>query len=174
MTHYGRTARLPLTAMALTTTRTGTWALGIRITIASVVLGTITTVTNAIAAKGARFYKTRSLAANAVKTGRVKAGGEQVKAAREVAIGDALSIDRGAYVTDIRVLQIASRRGPAGEAAGLYEETPESIERRERLAERRRAQPGLGPPTERRPDKRTWRSTPDLARFRRLHREPPK
>ena len=105
----------------------------------------------------ARFFKTRSLAASAVRGGKIRLGGERVKAAREVSVGDALSIYREGTVTDVRVLKIPSRRGPATEAASLYEETSASIRRREAAVERRRAQPNLVPPTAGRPDKRTRR-----------------
>ena len=105
----------------------------------------------------ARFFKTRSLAAGAVRGGKIRLRGERVKAAREVCVGDALSIHRGEGVTDIRVLGIPTRRGPAAEAVSLYEETSESIQRREAASERRRAQPNLAPPTTGRPDKRTRR-----------------
>lgn len=105
----------------------------------------------------ARFFKTRSLAASAVRRGKVRVEGERVKPAREVTVGNALSIHRDETVTDIRVLRIPSRRGPAAEAAAVYEETAESIARRELAAERRRTAPRLEPPTRGRPDKRTRR-----------------
>lgn len=105
----------------------------------------------------ARFFKTRSLATHAVRSGRVRINGERAKAAREVSIGNALSIRRGDSITDVCVLKIPSRRGPAAEAADLYEETSGSIERREKGAERRRSASRFGAPTQGRPDKRTRR-----------------
>jgi len=105
----------------------------------------------------ARFFKTRSLAASAVRGGKVRLAGERVKAAREVSVGDVLAIHRGASATEVRVLGLPVRRGPAAEAAALYEETEGSIERRQVTAERRRTVPGLTPPTQGRPDKRTRR-----------------
>ena len=105
----------------------------------------------------ARFFKTRTLAANAVRSGRVRVNGERAKAAREVSIGSALSIQRGGSIVDVCVLKISSRRGPAVEAAGLYEEKTESIERRENVAERKSSVSRLGSPTQGRPDKRTRR-----------------
>ena len=111
----------------------------------------------------ARFFKTRSLAANAVRSGRVRVDGERAKAAREVSIGNALSIHRGDSITDVCVLKIPSRRGPATEAMSLYEETTGSIKRRELAAGLRRSASRFGPPTQGRPDKRTRR----LVRHRR-------
>lgn len=105
----------------------------------------------------ARLFKTRSLAANAVREGKVRLGGERVKPSREIDVDAALSIDRRAFVTNLCVLKIPIRRGPAGEAAGLYEETADSIERREQITEARRAELRFGPPTHGRPDKRTRR-----------------
>lgn len=104
----------------------------------------------------ARFYKTRSLAAAAVRGGHVRLNGERVKASREVKVGDALSIVRGLVEHDVTVLGIPVRRGPASEAARCYAETPESIARREREAAARAAA-RLEPPTPGRPDKRTRR-----------------
>ena len=105
----------------------------------------------------ARFFKTRTLAINSVRSGRVRVNGERAKASREVSIGSALSIQRGDAIVDVRVLKIPSRRGPAAEAAGLYEEKAESIERREKSTERKRSAFRFESPTQGRPDKRTRR-----------------
>lgn len=82
----------------------------------------------------ARFWKTRSLAAEAVAGGKVKLNGERVKAAKSVRVGDELSIRVGPYEYVVHVLGLAGRRGPAPEAALLYEETPQSKTAREGLA----------------------------------------
>lgn len=84
----------------------------------------------------ARFFKTRSLAADAVSGGKVKLNGERVKAAKSVRIGDELSIHVGPFEHVVRVLNLSGQRGPASVAALLYAETPESIAEREALAER--------------------------------------
>jgi ribosome-associated heat shock protein Hsp15 len=105
----------------------------------------------------ARFFKTRSLATNAVRSGRVRVDGERAKAAREVYIGNALSIRRGDSITDVCVLKIPFRRGPAAEVAGLYEETSRSIARREDASGRKRSVSRFGSPTQGRPDKKTRR-----------------
>lgn len=84
----------------------------------------------------ARFWKTRSLASEAVAGGKVKLNGERVKAAKSVRVGDELSIRVGPYEYAVRVLALAGRRGPAAEAALLYEETVQSKSAREELAAR--------------------------------------
>ena len=79
----------------------------------------------------ARFYKTRSLAADAVDGGKVQVDGERVKPAKLLKPGDALSIRSGPYTWDITVLMLSERRGPAAEAAKLYSESDESRRIRE-------------------------------------------
>ncbi|MEA2437151.1 MAG: ribosome-associated heat shock protein Hsp15 [Thermoleophilaceae bacterium] len=87
----------------------------------------------------ARLVKTRGIAAEAVKGGRVHVNGRAVKPSREIRVGDRVEISVGALRRTVVVLGMAERRGPAREAALLYEETPESIEGRERAAAERRA-----------------------------------
>jgi ribosome-associated heat shock protein Hsp15 len=102
----------------------------------------------------ARLVKTRALAAEAVKGGRVEVNGQRVKPSKEVRPGDRLEITTGPFRRTVTIAATAERRGPAKEAALLYDETAESIAARERLvAERRLAatpapQPG-GRPTKR-------------------------
>ena len=73
-----------------------------------------------------RFYKTRSLAADAVDGGKVQVNGERVKPAKLLKPGDALSIRNGPYAWDITVLILGERRGSAAEAAKLYSESDDS------------------------------------------------
>jgi ribosome-associated heat shock protein Hsp15 len=87
----------------------------------------------------ARLVKTRGIAADAVKGGRVHVNGRAVKPSGEIRVGDRVEISVGALRRTVVVLGMAERRGPAREAALLYEETPESIEGRERAAAERRA-----------------------------------
>jgi ribosome-associated heat shock protein Hsp15 len=99
----------------------------------------------------ARFFKTRALAAEAVAGGKVKVNGERVKAARAIRRDDALSIHIGPYEYVVRVRALSARRGPAPQAALLYEESePGKLARNElaiRLsAERRYAIPAKGRP----------------------------
>ena len=84
----------------------------------------------------ARFFKTRSLAAEAVAGGKVKVNGERVKAAKAVRLDDELDIHVGPYIYVVRVLVLSGRRGPAPEAALLYEESVQSKVARKALAAR--------------------------------------
>jgi ribosome-associated heat shock protein Hsp15 len=97
----------------------------------------------------ARFFKTRSLATEAVLGGRVHVNGMRVKPAKEIHVGDMVEITIDALRRTVRVAALNDRRGPASLAATLYEETEESIAARERHAlERRLARPlgaDLGP-----------------------------
>lgn len=88
----------------------------------------------------ARFFSARNLARQAVESGRVVVGGERVKPARPVRIGDELCVRIGDDERLVRVLAVSDRRGPAPVARTLYEESTESIERRERRREQRRWQ----------------------------------
>src|SRR5438874_8741260 len=101
----------------------------------------------------ARLVKTRGLAVEAVGGGRVHVNGERVKPSRDVRVGDRLEITLGQVRREVIVRGISARRGPAREAALLYEETPESVAARERQAAERRAarppQPGGPRPTKR-------------------------
>ncbi len=106
----------------------------------------------------ARFFKTRSVAAEAVRAGHVRLNGQRVKPAHAVKVGDALSVElRDESQREVSIAAIPARRGPAPEAAATYVETPESIERRRVAAEQRKLRPALAPPTSGRPDKRTRR-----------------
>ncbi len=86
----------------------------------------------------ARFFKTRTSAAEAVSGGHIHVGGERVKPARKVQAGDLLRIRRGAVEWEVVVQGVAQRRGPASEARTLYVESEASVERRTLAAETRR------------------------------------
>jgi ribosome-associated heat shock protein Hsp15 len=86
----------------------------------------------------ARLAKTRSLAADAVKGGRVAVNGQRVKPSKDVRPGDRLEVTLGQVRLAVVVRGTALRRGPASEAALLYEETDESRRERERQAAERR------------------------------------
>lgn len=105
----------------------------------------------------ARFFKTRSMAATAVRRGQVQINGERVKAARVVKCGDELRVMRGAEEFRVTVTAIPVRRGPASEARQSYEEDPEWVAIREGRAAARAAESRLIPRTPGRPDKRTRR-----------------
>ncbi len=86
----------------------------------------------------ARFYKTRSLAAEEIGKGRVEVNGQEAKPAREVKVGDTVAIRRDAVTRTVVVKGLSGVRGPAPVAQLLYEETPESVRGREHAAEQRR------------------------------------
>jgi ribosome-associated heat shock protein Hsp15 len=106
----------------------------------------------------ARFFKTRSMAADAVDRGRVRIGGEPVKPARAVKVDDKISIDNGADRWEVVVLALSDVRGPAPVARTLYSETDESVVRRERDKEARRLFPEPGSTIKGRPTKRDRRA----------------
>lgn len=86
----------------------------------------------------ARFFKTRSLAQDAIELGRVRMRGERIKPSREVRLGDLLEISRGEEKFEVWVEGLSSVRGPAKTAQTLYRETDESQVLRERAAALRR------------------------------------
>lgn len=86
----------------------------------------------------ARFYKTRSLAADEIGKGRVQVNGQDVKASREVKVGDRVRLRQGPVVREVVVCGISAVRGPAPVAQQLYEETPDSLQTREAAAQQRR------------------------------------
>jgi ribosome-associated heat shock protein Hsp15 len=86
----------------------------------------------------ARFFKTRSLAADAVEKGRVRIAGATVKPAKDVRVGDLVVIEIERVVWEIRVRGVCDVRGPAAVAQTLYAETADSQAKRAAEAERRR------------------------------------
>ena len=102
----------------------------------------------------ARFFKTRTMATDAVDSGRIKLNGDKVKPARGVKPGDRLDVDNGATEWEVVVKELSDVRRAASFAQALYEETVESVEKRARAAEDRRyfREPGAdmkGRPTKR-------------------------
>ena len=86
----------------------------------------------------ARFYKTRSLAAEAITSGKVELNGERAKPAKGVKAGDTVRIRSGVFEQVVQVKALSDKRGPASVAQTLYEETAESAAARAKLAERMR------------------------------------
>ncbi|PUE56262.1 RNA-binding protein [Limnohabitans sp. Rim8] len=86
----------------------------------------------------ARFYKTRSLACDEVTKHRVQINGQDVKPAREVKVGDTLTVRQGNITKTVQVKGISAARGSAPVAQLLYEETAESMALRAKLAEQNR------------------------------------
>lgn len=106
----------------------------------------------------ARFFKTRSLATDAVDNGRVRLDGERIKPARTVKIDDKLLIDNGAEVWEVLVAGISDQRGPAPVARLLYTETSGSVTKRENDAEARKLYREPGTTIKGRPTKRDRRA----------------
>lgn len=89
----------------------------------------------------ARFYKTRSLAAQEIGKGKVLVNDQPAKPSREITMGDLVCIRKEDPAIQVRVCALSRIRGPACVARQLYEETPESISAREHTAEMRRLAP---------------------------------
>ena len=111
----------------------------------------------------ARFFKTRTLASDAVDGGRVKLNGVATKPAKEVKIGDRLHIHAGEQDWEIVVQGLNEQRRPASEAQLLYQETPDSVQQRTQAAELRKLAPSPAQEQKGRPTKRDRRL---LSRFR--------
>jgi len=113
----------------------------------------------------ARFYKTRALAKAAIEGGKVHCRGERCKPSKEPRIGEELTVRCGFDERTVVVRALSAVRRGAPEAQGLYEETAESIERREQAAAMRKAG-ALGLDTDGRPSKKQRRQLHD---FRERH-----
>ncbi len=114
----------------------------------------------------ARFFKTRSLAADEIGKGRISVNEQVAKASREVRVGDRLDLRQGPVVRIVVVKGVSEQRGPAPVAALLFEETPESIARRTQQALERRmnTEPSLAI-EQGRPTKRDRRQLADWNRW---------
>jgi ribosome-associated heat shock protein Hsp15 len=105
----------------------------------------------------ARFYKTRSLAAQAIESGRSRVDGLRVKPSYSVRVGAEISVSKDALVWKVEVVELSDKRGPASEAAKLYRESPEHAAVRELEIARRKAAAASMPRTSGRPTKRDRR-----------------
>jgi ribosome-associated heat shock protein Hsp15 len=105
----------------------------------------------------ARFFKTRALAAEAVEGGKVQVNGDRPKRARLLQVGDELRIRLGPYEHVVTVRALSDRRGPATQAAGLYQETDASRNAREALAVQLKSLHSLFGPERGRPTKKDRR-----------------
>lgn len=111
----------------------------------------------------ARFFKTRSAAQQAVEGGKVKVGGERIKPAKELRVGDEVVIQIGAYAWMVRVAQLSDKRGSATVARTLYVEDETSrIQREEQAALRKFA----ADPAQERHGRPTKRERRQLERWR--------
>ncbi len=105
----------------------------------------------------ARFYKTRSLATDAINGGKVHLNGDRIKPSRQLVTGDTLTIQKGAYRFELVVQRLTAQRRPAEEARTLYSESEQSAEKRHELYAQRKLEGHNVLHPERRPDKRTRR-----------------
>jgi ribosome-associated heat shock protein Hsp15 len=114
----------------------------------------------------ARFYKTRSLAAQAIEAGRVHVNGASAKASRSLRPGDLVLMRQPPYTRTVEVLALSSVRGPAPVAQQLYAETAQSLQDRQQAAQARRfgVEPALSQ-EQGRPTKRDRRSLVEWQRW---------
>jgi ribosome-associated heat shock protein Hsp15 len=110
----------------------------------------------------ARFFKTRSMATDAVDSGKVRLNGERIKPARSVKTGDLLEIDNGSTEWEVRVEGLSDTRGSASVAQTLYAETERSIAERQKKAEQRKLFREPGEAIKGRPTKRDRRQLDKL------------
>ncbi len=111
----------------------------------------------------ARFYKTRQLAVKAIKNGQIHLNGQRIKPAANIKQDDTLAIKKGPYEVEIEVINISEQRGSATIAQTLYQETEQSVVKRQKLKEQLAAQPKVIN-EKRKPDKRGVR---DSLKFKR-------
>ena len=111
----------------------------------------------------ARFYKTRTLAREMVDGGKVHYNGQRTKPSKEVEIGAMIKLRQGNDEKEVQVLALSNQRKAAPLAQQLYQETEESIKKREQLAWARKANALSMPNPERRPNKKESR---DLLKFK--------
>lgn len=116
----------------------------------------------------ARFYKTRALAREMIEGGKVHYNGQRTRPGKTVEEGALLVLQQGNDRREVVVKFISDQRRPANEAVLLYEETAQSIEKREKLAQARKLNALTMPNPERRPDKKERR---DLMKFKYGDRE---
>jgi ribosome-associated heat shock protein Hsp15 len=105
----------------------------------------------------ARFYKTRSIAAQAIESGRARVDDQRVKPSHAIKAGARISLSKDSLVWKVEVAAVSDKRGPASEAAKLYREFPESAAVREEEIARRKAAAASAPRTSGRPTKRDRR-----------------
>lgn len=105
----------------------------------------------------ARFYKTRALARQMVQSGKVHYDGQRSKPSKIVQVGAVITLRQGFDTKEVEVLALSEQRRGASEAQLLYQETAESVEKREQNAEARKLNALYNPHPEGRPDKKQRR-----------------
>ena len=97
----------------------------------------------------ARFFKTRSLAAEAVAGGKVHVNGQRCKPGKDIKVGDTVTVSKEQYTWTLAVTDLNKQRRPASEASGLYQEDEASASKRLQQIEEHQQQKALHPPSER-------------------------
>jgi ribosome-associated heat shock protein Hsp15 len=105
----------------------------------------------------ARFYKTRTIAAQAIEAGRARVDDQRVKPSHAIRAGARISLSKDSLLWKVEVAAVSDKRGPASEAAKLYRESPQSAAVREEEIARRKAAAASAPRTSGRPTKRDRR-----------------
>lgn len=106
----------------------------------------------------ARFFKSRAMAKSAIEGGKVELDGQRGKPAKEIMVGQQITVRRGEELFEIEVIALADKRGNATIAATLFTESADSINRRAaEVARRKMERAGLRVP-EKRPEKRDRRA----------------
>jgi ribosome-associated heat shock protein Hsp15 len=105
----------------------------------------------------ARFYKTRTIAAQAIESGRARVDDQRVKPSYAVKAGTRINLSKDSLVWKVEVAAVSDQRGPASEAARLYREFPDSAAVREEEIAKRKAAAASAPRTSGRPTKRDRR-----------------
>lgn len=111
----------------------------------------------------ARFYKTRAIAREMVEGGKVHYNGQRSKPSKIVEPDAELTLRQGNDERTVIIQTVSDKRGPASEAQLMYAETPQSIEKREKVAQARKMNALTMPHPDRRPDKKERR---DLMKFK--------
>lgn len=111
----------------------------------------------------ARFYKTRAIAREMVEGGKVHYNGQRSKPGKIVEPDAELTLRQGNDERTVIIQTVSDKRGPASEAQQMYAETPQSIEKREKVAQARKINALTMPHPDRRPDKKERR---DLMKFK--------
>lgn len=112
----------------------------------------------------ARFFKTRSIAKQAIEGGKIHINGQRTKASREVQLNERVTIRQGWDIKEVVVKEISEQRRGASEAVKLYEETPESISKRLTHAEQRKSMGATQMNTDGKPTSKQRRKIHELKR----------
>jgi ribosome-associated heat shock protein Hsp15 len=116
----------------------------------------------------ARFFKTRSLAKQAIEGGKVHYNGARSKVSKEVELGATLTIRHGLDEKEVNIIALSNQRRGAAEAQMLYRETETSVSKRQAEAEQRKALRGLGLVNHERPNKKQRRQ---IHRFKQIQQD---